>query len=39
LINVEDLDDDELGLMIKFYTQFLGISKKEKQNKLHSPGE
>ena len=36
LISIEDLDDDELELMKKFYEHLSGLSKKEKQNKIHS---
>lgn len=36
LISVEDLDEDELELMKKFYEHLSGLSKKEKQNKIHS---
>ena len=34
LISVEDLDDDELELMKRFYEDLSGLSKEEKQNKI-----
>lgn len=36
LISVEDLTDEELEVMKKFYTHLSGITKSEKQNKEHS---
>jgi len=36
LINVEDLSDEELELMKKFYMHLSTLSKSEKQNKIHS---
>ncbi len=39
LISVEDLSDEELELMRKFYEHLSGLSKKEKQNKIHSMEE
>ena len=36
LISVEDLSDDELEIMKKFYTQLSSLTKKEKENKTHS---
>jgi len=36
LINVEDLTDEELEVMKKFYANLHKISKKEKENKIHS---
>jgi low affinity Fe/Cu permease len=36
LISVEDLTDEELELMKKFYEHLSGLSKKEKQNRMHS---
>lgn len=39
LINVEDLSDEELELMKKFYMHLSTLSKSEKQNKIHSMQE
>lgn len=39
LISVEDLTDEELELMKKFYEHLSGLSKKEKQNRMHSIDE
>jgi low affinity Fe/Cu permease len=36
LISVEDLTDEELEVMKKFYTHLSSITKAEKQNKIHS---
>lgn len=36
LINVEDLTDEELDVMKKFYSQLSSLSKKEKVNAIHS---
>lgn len=36
LISIEDLDDDELELMKKFYEHLSGLTEEEKQNKIHS---
>ena len=36
LISVEDLSDEELELMKKFYEHLSGLSKQEKQNRIHS---
>lgn len=36
MIGVEDLTDEELDAMKKFYVHLSSISKKEKQNKIHS---
>lgn len=36
LINVEDLTDEELDVMKKFYSQLSQLSKKEKVNAIHS---
>jgi len=36
LINVEDLSDEELELMKKFYMHLSTLSKSENQNKIHS---
>ena len=36
LINVEELTDEELAVMKKFYSQLSALSKKEKENKIHS---
>lgn len=36
LISVEDLTDEELELMKKFYEHLSGVSKREKQNRMHS---
>lgn len=36
LINVEDLSDEELELMKKFYMHLSSTTKSEKQNKIHS---
>lgn len=36
LIGVEDLTDEEMALMKKFYEHLSGLTKKEKQNKVHS---
>jgi low affinity Fe/Cu permease len=36
LISVEDLSDEELEVMKKFYAHLSTITKKEKQNKIHS---
>ncbi len=36
LINVEDLSDEEMELIKKFYVHLSGLSKKEKENKMHS---
>jgi low affinity Fe/Cu permease len=39
LISVEDLNDDELELMKKFYEHLSGLTKKESQNRQHSIAE
>jgi low affinity Fe/Cu permease len=36
LIGVEELTDDELEVMKKFYTHLSMLTKKEKENKIHS---
>lgn len=36
LISVEDLTDEELEIMKKFYEHLSGLSKKEKKNRIHS---
>jgi low affinity Fe/Cu permease len=36
LINVENLTDEELDVMKKFYSNLSNITKKEKENKIHS---
>lgn len=36
LINVENLTDEELEVMKKFYSNLSNITKKEKENKIHS---
>ncbi|MEO9210071.1 MAG: low affinity iron permease family protein [Ginsengibacter sp.] len=36
LIKVEDLTDEELDVMKKFYSQLSVLSKKEKENRIHS---
>jgi low affinity Fe/Cu permease len=36
LIGVEELTDDELEIMKKFYTHLSMLTKKEKENKIHS---
>lgn len=36
LISVEDLTDEELEVMKKFYTHLSAVTKSEKQNKVHS---
>jgi len=36
LISVEDLTDEELEIMKKFYEHLSGLSKKEKENRIHS---
>jgi low affinity Fe/Cu permease len=36
LIGVEELTDEELEVMKKFYTHLSGLTKKEKENKVHS---
>ena len=36
LISVEDLSDEELEIMKKFYEHLSGLSKQEKQNRIHS---
>jgi low affinity Fe/Cu permease len=36
LISVEDLTDEELDIMKKFYTHLSVLSDKEKENKIHS---
>ncbi|MEO5908765.1 MAG: low affinity iron permease family protein [Ginsengibacter sp.] len=36
LINVEDLTEEELEVMKKFYSHLSGVTKQEKQNKVHS---
>jgi low affinity Fe/Cu permease len=36
LISVEDLTDEELEVMKKFYTHLSTVTKSEKQNKVHS---
>ncbi|MEO6905865.1 MAG: low affinity iron permease family protein, partial [Ginsengibacter sp.] len=35
LINVEDLTEEELEVMKKFYSHLSGVTKQEKQNKVH----
>jgi low affinity Fe/Cu permease len=39
LISVEDLNDDELELMKKFYEHLSGLTKRESQNRQHSIAE
>jgi low affinity Fe/Cu permease len=36
LISIEDLTDEELEVMQKFYAHLSSITKKEKENKIHS---
>lgn len=36
LISIEDLSEDELEAMKKFYTHLSSVTKKEKENKMHS---
>ena len=36
LISVEDLSDEELDIIKKFYVHLSGLTRKEKENKVHS---
>jgi len=36
LISVEDLTDEELEVIKKFYVHLSGVTRKEKENKVHS---
>jgi len=36
LISVEDLTDEELEVIKKFYADLSGVTRKEKENKIHS---